>query len=272
MDERAKKIRRTARLRSSFLPGTGFALLGYPFAASIGLVFSALAIARLVLLSFSPSTRDVWLALGSMLLVIVFWIVEYIIVGHIAIRPSGESGIVSRHFVWACVLAYSAAILAAGCLVLNFGSYQMRGEGMIPVVYPGERILYHKQLDPAELVPGRLFTFLISPESSWGHHGDVVLSRILAAPGDTIAIRAGHYEVNGKASGVEVSPVGQFPVVVDVPEVPEKLAVPRDSYFVVQEQPARALDSRTISWARREDVVATKFWLVSLRALLKPIK
>jgi signal peptidase I len=272
MDEPANTIRKTARLRSSFLPGTGFALLGYPFAASIGLIFAALAIARLVLVSFSPSTREVWLASGSMLLVIFFWLVEFIIVGHIAIRPSGESAFVSRHIVWACVLAYSATILAAGCLVLNFGAFQMRGEGMLPIVYPGERILYHKRVDQAELVRGRVLTFLISPDSSWGHHGDVVLARILAAPGDTIAIRAGHYEVNGKRSGVEVSPVGQLPVVVDVPEVPEKLSVPRDGYFVVQEQPSRALDSRTISWARREDVLATKLWLVSARALLKGLR
>jgi len=66
-------------------------------------------------------------------------------------------------------------------------------------------------------------------------------------------------------SFVEVSPVGRYQVVVHVPEAPARIIVPPDCFFVVQEQPSKALDRRTISWMRREDVLGTKLWLVSLR-------
>jgi hypothetical protein len=54
---------------------------------------------------------------------------------------------------------------------------------------------------------------------------------------------------------------------VDVPDAPAKIAVPPDCFFVVQEQPAKALDSRTLSWARRDKIVGTRLWLLSSRGL-----
>jgi hypothetical protein len=99
-----------------------------------------------------------------------------------------------------------------------------------------------------------------------------VLGRILAAPGDTIAILAGHYQVNGKDTGREVSPLGQYPVVVDIPDAPEHVTVPADCYFVSQEQRSNALDSRTISWAWRQNILATKLWLASSRGLIKALQ
>jgi signal peptidase I len=270
MDLSEKSTRKTARLRASLVPGTGFAFLGYPLPAYLSLAFGTAALAALVVACFAPSTLMLWLALILLLGVIVFWAAEYMAVGRITIHPSGESGIVSRHFIAACVLTYTVALAAAGCLLFNFGSYQIRGDGMVPVVYPGDLLLYHKQVVAADLVPGNRFTFVVPPESSWGRPGDIVLARILAGPGDKIAIAKDHYLVNGKDSGVEASPVGPLPVRVDVPESPAQITVPPDCYYCVQEQPS-AFDSRTLSWARRQDVLATKLWLISRRALLQPL-
>jgi hypothetical protein len=270
MDLPEKSTRKTARLRSSLVPGTGFALLGYPVPACLSFASSALALAALVVACFAPSTLRLWLALVLLLGVIVVWAAEYMALGRMTIHPSGESSIISRHFIAACVLTYAFALAAAGSLLFNFGSYQIRGDGMVPLVNPGELLLYHKQVVAADLVPGSLFTFLVPPESSWGSPGDVVLARILAAPGDKIALAKDHYLVNGKDSGVQASPVGHLPIRVDVPEAPAQITVPPDCYYCVQEQPS-AFDSRTLSWARRQDVLATKLWLVSRRALLKPL-
>jgi Signal peptidase, peptidase S26 len=272
VDDHAVAIRKRARGRSSLLSGAGFALLGYPVLAGLALAWSIAALAALVVACFYPSALTVWLAVVSLLGVVIVWIAEFIALGHITIRPSGESSVLSRSFVLACVFTYAGAIVAAVCLFVNFGSQIMRGEGMSPVVNPGELLLYDKRVAATDLVPGKVLSFGVSPESSWGRPGNVVLARILAGPGDALAIRERQYEVNGKDSGIEVSPVGQFPVVVNVPEAPEKITVPPDCYFVVQEQPPKALDSRTLSWARRQDVIATKLWLVSGRGLGKPVE
>jgi signal peptidase I len=232
---------------------------------------STAALAALVVACFYPSALTGWLAIGLLLGLIILWVVELIALGRIQIRPSGESSVFSRHFVLECVLTYAGALVAAVCLLVNFGSLVTRGEGMSPLVDPGERLLYHKRVVATDLVPGKVFTFGVAPDSSWGRPGDVVLARILAGPGDKLAISQGHYQLNGKAVGVEVSPAGQFQVVVNVPEAPAQITVPPDCYFVVQEQPPKALDSRTLSWARRQDVIATKLWLVSPRGLGKPL-
>jgi len=72
-------------------------------------------------------------------------------------------------------------------------------------------------------------------------------------------------QVNGEETDVEVSPVSRYRMVVHVRGAPAQIIVPPDCFFVVQEQPSKALDRRTISWMRREDVLGTKLWLVSLR-------
>ena len=93
-----------------------------------------------------------------------------------------------------------------------------------------------------------------------------MIGRVLAIPGDAIAIRGTRYQVNGKET-VEVSPIGSHRVVLDIPESPARTTVPSDCFFIVQVQPSKALDSRTLSWAKRQDIVATNLWLLSRRAL-----
>jgi len=270
MDESQKAIRKAARRRSSLLPGMGFALLGYPVPAAIGLACLAIFLAAFVVVSFYPGRLVMWLALAALLGGFLFWVVEYLAVGWIAIRPSGESSPVSRHFKGICALAYIGTTAAAIWFFLNFGSLVMRGDGMGPVVFPGELILYHKKVVATDLVPGRLIAFRVSAMSSWGRPGEIVIGRILAVPGDTIGIEGTCYQVNAKKS-VEISAVGRYRVVLDIPEIPAQISVPSDCFFVVQKQSSNSLDSRTLSWARREDILATRLWLLSRRGLLQAL-
>jgi hypothetical protein len=53
MDESEETLRRRARTRSSLLPGMGFALLGYPAGAALGL-----ALTTLLLTSLAVSALD----------------------------------------------------------------------------------------------------------------------------------------------------------------------------------------------------------------------
>jgi signal peptidase I len=246
-------------------------LLGFPLLAGLGFAATALSLVALVLLSFFPVSVMAWLTLACLLGMILFSTAESMAEGRITIRPSGESSGVSRHFSGICALAFVAAVAASLCLILNFGTLILRGDGMVPVIYPGELILYHKRVAATDLGPGRVIAFRVSARSSWGHAGEVVIGRILAAPGDTIAIQEGHYRVSGKES-VEVSPTGRLPVVVDIPEAPAQVTAPTGCFFVVQEQPTKALDSRTLSWARSEDIVGTKLWLLSRRGLAHPLR
>jgi signal peptidase I len=267
VDEPEKSLRRDARWRPMVLPGAGFALLGYPAAALVSFALAAVFLASTVIVSFAPSAPAAWLSLVSLIGAALLWTVEYVVVSHLPVRTEGAESVVSRHFGAACAVTYVGLIAASACVIINFGTLVVAGEGMAPVVYPGERMVYHKRAGAADLVKGALVAFRVSPDSSWARDGSVVIARILAVPGNDMAIRDGHYQVNGVDTGVEVATVGSSSVVVDVPDAPARIAVPPDCFFVVQEQPAKALDSRTLSWARRDKIVGTRLWLLSSRGL-----
>jgi signal peptidase I len=267
MEDREQAVRKVARWRSAILPGAGFALLGYPLAAGVSFGLTAIFVAATVVVSFAPGELAAWLALASLIGAVVLWIAESVAVNLVPIRPSDERSVSARHFGAVCALAYIGVIAASASILVNFGVLYETGQGMVPVVYPDERIVYHKRVESADLARGALVAFRVSPQSSSGRGGEVVIARIIAVPGNAIAIRAGHYWVDGADTGVEVAAVGRFGVVVEVSEAPKQIVVPPDCFFIVQEQPSQGLDSRILSWTRREDVVGTKFWLVSRRGL-----
>jgi signal peptidase I len=271
MDESEQAIRRAARKRSTLLPGAGLALLGYPVPAVLGVAGMVIFLAAVAVVCVYPNAVMTWLAFAFLVGSALFWGAEYLAVGRITIRPSGEFSPITRHFKGVCVIVYSGLLAAMVCLLLNFGTLELRGDGMNPTVFAGERILYHKKVAAADLFRGRIIAFRTSARSSWGVPGQIVIGRILAVPGDAIATTGARYQVNGKES-VELSPVGAFRVVLDIPETPEQTIVPSDSFFIVQEQPSKALDSRTLSWAKREDIYATNLWLLSRRALGQALK
>jgi hypothetical protein len=113
--------------------------------------------------------------------------------------------------------------------------------------------------------------FLVADECGWPAPPDYkVISRILAGPGDELSIDNGRYVVNGNA-GPLVGDTGDFEPVMEVPVAPLKLTVPEDCYFMVQESPA-GLDSRVLSWARKERIVATSLWHLDRRRFLQEVE
>lgn len=143
MDADERAIRKAARRRSSLLPGMGLALLGYPRAAAVGLALMPLSVVTIAVASFYPGGATIGPALASLLGTILFWGVEYIAVGRLTIRAVAAPDWLSRHRMAAYGVAYTGAVAAAICVALNFGSLDVRGEGMIPVVQPGERLLFY---------------------------------------------------------------------------------------------------------------------------------
>jgi signal peptidase I len=271
MGDSEQAIKKAARQRSTLVSGTGFALMGYPVAAALGLAEMAILVAGVAILAFFPNAVTAWLALAFLLGSVLFFAIEYLAVGRLTVHPSGEASLISRHFKGVCAIAYSGLAAAAICFLLNYGTLALTGDGMTPIVNSGERVLYHKRIVAADLVPGRIVAFQISGKSSWGAPGAIVIGRILAAPGDAIAIQETRYRVNGKATA-EVSPAGSHRVVLDIPDTPAQTIVPSDCFFIVQEQPSKALDSRTLSWAERENIVATNLWLLSRRGLCRALR
>ena len=186
MDVTPEATRKAARWRPSLLPAMGFALLGYPVLAALGLAFLAIFLGAVAVVSFRPEHVAAWVALASLLGGLICWVVEYLAVGRIVIQPPGESSPISRRFKRICALSYIGSTAVCIWFLLNFGSFVMRGDGMNPIILPGERILYHRQVLETDLAPGQLAAFRVSPMSSWGQPGDIVIGRILAAPGDEI--------------------------------------------------------------------------------------
>ena len=141
---------------------------------------------------------------------------------------------------------------------------------MAPTILPGERILYSKYAQETDLLPEHLIAFRTSKESAWGKGGDVVIARILAAPGDRLAVEHDHYVVNNQRRA-EVAPTGRFAPVIDVGALPKETTVPPNCFFVVQDTASQSFDSRVLSWARKENVIATKLFLVSRRGFGKSL-
>jgi hypothetical protein len=108
-------------------------------------------------------------------------------------------------------------------------------------------------------------------DSAWGQPGWLVISRILAGPGDDISTHNGKYVVNGNA-GPLVADAGRYDVVLDIPSSPESLRIPDDCYFIVQDAPTGGFDSRVLSWVRADNIIGSRLWYLSRRGICKPVE
>jgi signal peptidase I len=141
---------------------------------------------------------------------------------------------------------------------------------MSPTLEKGERILYHKRANARPFQRGTIIVYKLSPNSAWGQPGWLVISRILAIPGDRLSIQDGKYLVNGEL-GAAVAETGTYAPVVAIPTGPEAAMVPEDCYFIIQDSPQKSFDSRVLSWVKKEDIVSTELYYVSGRGILKPV-
>ncbi len=164
-----------------------------------------------------------------------------------------------------------AAILALGLIVTSFGFLQMAGSGMTPTIEEGERLIYHKRVDWQSVEPGAIVVYKNADDSAWGRPGQLIVSRILAGPGDKISIRNTTYVVNG-ASGPPVADTSEYDVVLDIPSSPDSLTIPDGCYFIVQDSPHGGFDSRVLSWARADNIVGSRLWYFSSRGVCRPVE
>jgi signal peptidase I len=153
----------------------------------------------------------------------------------------------------------------------SFGSLFLAGPGMSPTLEKGELVVYHKRVFDDRLVPGRVIVYKSSDRSAWGDPGLIVISRILAVPGDRLSLQGTKYMTNGQAGPV-IGPTGKYTPVISIPQDPEAIQIPEDSYFIVQDSPAGGFDSRILSWVLRKDIVSTDLYYLRADRLLKTVR
>ncbi len=140
---------------------------------------------------------------------------------------------------------------------------------MVPTLVPGERLMFHKYVDFRLLKPGAIIIYKNANNSAWGKPGWIMISRILAGPGDEISFQNNRYVVNG-IEGPVLSNLGESVTRIEVPSFPKTLTVPEKCYFVTQD--SSGYDSRVLSWARLENIVSTKLWYLSSRGIFKTVE
>lgn len=148
---------------------------------------------------------------------------------------------------------------------------RLAGRGMSPTLEKGERTLYEKHVEPARLRRGTVIVYRLSAQSAWSEPGWLVISRILAVPGDQISMRSGRYLVNGQP-GPAVATTNPHQPVLEIPTAPATLTMPEQHYFTVQDSPSAGYDSRVLSWVKAEDIVTTQLYYLSGRGFLKPVE
>jgi signal peptidase I len=267
-DDRA--IRSKATKRSWVCPGAGFALVGSGPLAVATFVASLCIVPAVAWLAFQPNAPSAWTTLVVFVIATVLWLAEQIGVKRLKLRAPRPSILAAGFVASGCIMCV-AAILALGLLFTSFGSLRMAGSGMVPTLEIGERILYHKHVDQRRAKPGSIILFRNADDSAWGQPGGLVISRVLAGPGDQLTIKKARYLVNGER-GPRVTDAGQFHAVIDVPSAPRTLTVPEGCYFVVQDGLKGGFDSRVLSWVHTDHIVGSRLWHFSDRGVFVPVE
>jgi signal peptidase I len=156
-------------------------------------------------------------------------------------------------------------------IVTSFRALQIEGGGMFPTLEKEELFLYHKHALDEHLHRGKVIVYKLSDQSGWGQPGTLVVSRILAVPGDQLSIQNGRYLLNGEPSS-EVGATGRYAPVIAVPRTPETIQVPENCYFIVQDSPKRGFDSRVLSWAQRRNIVSTRLYYLRGHSILGSVE
>ena len=267
-DERA--IRSKGVKRSWICPGTGFAIIGSAPPAIATFAASLCTLPALAWLAFRPTAASMWTTVTVLAIAAILWIAEQIAVKRSALRPPAPRMLVGRFAASSCVMWF-AMILAGSLLVTSFGSLRVAASGMSPTLKKGERLVYHKHVDRGRVTPGAIIVYRNAGESAWGRPGWLVITRILAGPGDKLSIKDANYLVNGN-TGPQVAATGRHDVVINVPYSPETLMVPQECFFIVQDSPTRGFDGRVLSWVRANSIVGSRLWYVSSRGILRPVE
>jgi signal peptidase I len=272
LDERA--TRRRARRRAALCPGAGWALLGYPKRGLAALIGVAACLAALVWLILAVNTTSLWTAALATLVAAVVWSAELLDIGWCIVRPTSDSVLVRRYktvtlMVWLTGLILP--LLMAGRFAGEFGSIKIGDDRMAPAIEPGEWLIYRRQVTDSDLTVRAVVLYRLPPRAKGGTPGELVIARILAAPGDELATRGGNYVVNGRLSRFRAKALAEK-IPLTIPAYPKTLTVSEDRYFMVQDSRETGIDSQQLDWARREDLVSTRLFRFSGRGLPRPVE
>jgi signal peptidase I len=224
----------------------------------------------IVWLTVQANAPSLWTTLAVLVIAGILWLTEQIAVKNVALRQPNPQVLVGGFFAFSCITLL-AAILVLGFIVTGFGAMRMAGTGMSPTIEKNELMVYHKHVDWRRVEPGAIIVYKNADDSRWGRPGLIVVSRILAGPGDQLCIKNASYLVNGKM-GPKVTDPAHYATVIDVPSAPEALTVPDACYFVVQEFQGGGFDSRVLSWVRTDSIIGSRLWYLSGRGLFKPVE
>lgn len=193
---------------------------------------------------------------------------------------------------WATYLGIAPTILLVAAITAHaagIGTYVVRAESMWPTLFDGDRIVVESLADSQVASPATLrnhivvlrapvFDVATEPEG-------MVVKRVVAVGGDTIAMRAGVFLLNGKAQGPAYAGAGdagapstwryewQAAFAVNVadnhpPAHPSghtwgPLVVPAKSVFVLGDNRRASLDSRVFGFVplARIDGVVSRIYL-----------
>lgn len=268
--EEEPRLRARARRRAWFCPGAGWALLGHGRRAmtTFLLYFAFLAALGWLIVSWLPAA--LWLTIAALVVTLIAWLGEISAVKRATIRP-GQPGWLARRFWPATALTWAASLAIPALMALEFGRTDITGAGMAPALDAGERVLFRRRIDPADLHAGAVVLFRLPPQARIGEPGMLLVGRLLAVPGDTLSIRNDHYVVNGETTDYLADKKIAIPA-VDVPRWPETLKVREGRYFVVQDSPRPGIDSRLLSWIHDRDLVSARLIHVSRRQLFQPVE
>jgi signal peptidase I len=264
-----KRLRTRARRRAMFCPGAGWALLGYGKRGTLVLASFVIGWASFVWMLWTLSPASVWAAGATMLAAVILWSIEALDVGWCIVRWAGENWLVRRFAITTFVIV--VMVLAVPLVIVaRCGSIAVGDNRMSPALEPGERLIYHRSVGPGDLREGTVVLYRVSRESKVGTPGELNFARILAAPGDELAIQRDHFLVNGQVSRYRAIAAPKAPL--KVPARPKSLTVPDDSYFVVLDSTATDIDGQQIGWVRRNDVVSTRLFHFGDRGILTPVE
>jgi len=263
------EIRRRAAGRVWICPGAGYALVGRPALAVASYVANLVVLLGLGWFVVAPNRVIGWASLVVVGAVAMLWGFEMSVVKRAALRPAAPSALVSGYRA-AAAIGWLAGGAVGISVIFFFGTLVTNGGGMVPTINNGEKVVYHKSVQAEELRRGRVIVFRTSDQSAWSP-GALVIARIVAIPGDRISTNDGRIFVNGNPA----TPVGNAPsgkIALIVPADPAVLTVPDECYFMNQDDPEGAYDSRVLWWTERKNVVSSRIWYLRRDQLLNRVE
>lgn len=273
-----KDLRKLARRRAGMCPGAGWAVLGHPRRGLLALVCVAAMFAALAWLIISLSTASVWAAAAATVVAVAVWIAELFDVAWCRVRPAGESLLIRRYRFTTFVL-WMAMVALVLLVPVCFGSLAIEYDRMAPTLEPADHVIYHRGAAEGDLRADTVIVFRLPPYSKLGKPGSLEVARILAVPGDKLAVevpktdklppskkrskrksppRIGHYLVNGEVTRFQGPAGADLPLTV--PAYPKEIKVPDGCYFVVQDSEDTGIDSQQLEWLRQGDIVSTRLF------------